>query len=71
MTKGDPIDLIIFLMFGWSILSIIMFFATIAGMIPMLLLISIFEAGAIAIAIGLICIMIISAVSEKQREASQ
>ena len=70
MNKENLIKLIICLMFSWSILSIIMFFATIAGMILMLLFINIFFTGAIAVALGIISIMIILALSKKQSEAS-
>ena len=74
MKKENLIALIVILMFGWSILSIGMFFATIAGMIPMLLFINLFFAGAMTGALGIICIMIILALSEEpenQPEASQ
>ena len=58
-------------MFSWSILSIIMFFATVAGMIPMLLFINIFSAGAMAALISVGGIMIILALSEESEEQAQ
>ena len=74
MKKENLIALMLIPMFGWSILSIGMLFATLAGMIPMLLFINIFLAGTMAFIIGLICIILILAVSEEsedQPEASQ
>ena len=71
MRKGDLIALMLIPMFGWSILSIGMFFATLAGMIPMLLFINIFLAGTMAFIIGLICIILILAISNEKSEASK
>lgn len=74
MRKGDLIALMLIPMFAWSILSIGMFFATLAGMIPMLLFINIFSAGAMASLIsvgGIMIILALSEESEKQPEASQ
>ena len=71
MRKGDLIALMLIPMFGWSILSIGMFFATLAGMIPMLLFINIFSAGTMAILISVIGIVIILALSEESEEQAQ
>ena len=68
MKKENLIALMLIPMFGWSILSISMFFATLAGMIPMLLFINIFLAGTMAFIIGLICIILILAVSKESEE---
>ena len=68
MKKENLIALMLIPMFGWSILSIGMFFATLAGMIPMLLFINIFFAGTMAIQIGVIGIVIILALSEESEE---
>ena len=71
MKRENLIALMLIPMFGWSILSIGMFFATLAGMIPMLLFINIFLAGTMAFIIGLICIILILAISNEKSEASK
>ena len=71
MKKEALIALMLIPMFGWSILSIGMFFATLAGMIPMLLFINIFLAGTMAIQIGVIGIVIILALSEESEEQAK
>ena len=74
MKKENLIALMLIPMFGWSILSIGMFFATLAGMIPMLLFINIFSVGAMAFLIsvgGIMIILALSEESEKQAEASK
>ena len=74
MKKEALIALMLIPMFGWSILSIGMFFATLAGMIPMLLFINIFSVGAMAFLIsvgGIMIILALSEESEKQAEASK
>jgi hypothetical protein len=74
MKKENLIALMLIPMFAWSILSIGMFFATLAGMIPMLLFINIFSVGAMAFLIsvgGIMIILALSEESEKQAEASK
>ena len=74
MKKENLIALMLIPMFAWSILSIGMFFATLAGMIPMLLFINIFSVGAMAFLIsvgGIMIILALSEESEKQAEASE